>query len=251
MLDFAARSLREHTLRVLRITEVQRRGTVFLGERGLDSSSLPGARAKAYSGTRDPATIRRLMVHITGVDGFGVARYQKYRYRRPDLIPDPFRDQLEDAAIPVEDWARIAALCHRYRNGTPYHMVGSQAGYVIDNKPLRLWTVHGQGTRTSGGNAGTAVAFDCSHRTTLDDFLIETFRAALYRAYLRWEAVAPEDEELQVVTHRQAKHPGRAQDPGGPIYREVVVPVAQALPRMRLDPEWTYKTGRPVPGEWY
>lgn len=261
MIDsLALRNVYEIMLRTLGVAEQQQKGYAFIGEHGFDIGELPILEAKAYPGVRDPDDFDLAMMHCTAVtSGFGVQKYgptgtATWRARLlsgsvEKMAPRLYEQMLAGGMLLDADGAaRFLALCSRFRN-TPYHVIGTQAGYLLKNRRKTQSSHHGQGTRTSGGNMGMGVAFDASPTTKLTDWLIATFRAAIRLAHLWWLEDQTEADPLwRVVCHAQAKHPGRAKDPGPELWRRVVVPEVTALQSeghgVVIDLQWKYGTGR-------
>lgn len=253
--SFIARNALEVLQRTLFLAERQRDGYAFIGSRGFDIGELPILEAKAYPGDRDPDDFDLAMAHCTAITvGFGVQKYGPtgldHWRKRLHAIPPYLHEQMDRAGLlrDLEAAIRFLALASRYRN-TPYHVIGSQSGYLFRNRRLKQSSHHGQGTRTSGGNRGMGVAFDASPSTKLTDFHIATFRAAVRLAHLWWlEEQDEEDPVWRVVCHAQAKWPGRANDPGSALWQRVVVPEVNALRDeghdIVIDLAWRYGTGR-------
>jgi hypothetical protein len=258
--NLVARNALEVMLRTLGLAERQKEGYAFIGEHGFDIGELPILDLKAYQGERDPDDFDLAMMHCTAVtQGFGVQKYgptgtshwhEKLVSGQVARLYPLLYEQMERAKmlVDVAEAVRFLALMSRYRN-TPYHTIGSQAGYIVKNRHLKQSSHHGQGTRTSGGNRGMGVAFDASPSTVLTDFLIATFRATIRSAHLWWLEDQSEDEPLwRVVCHAQAKWPGRAKDPGPRLWHSAVVPEVAALREeghaVLIDLRWIYGTGR-------
>lgn len=244
----------------LRIAERQREGYSFIGSRGFDIGELPILDPKAYPGDRDPDEIDLGMMHCTGVtEGFGVQKYGPTGtdHARKLIVSGELRriapnlwEQMDHAGmfLRLEEAVRFLALALRYRN-TPYHVIGSQAGYIFRNRRPKQASWHGQGTRTSGGNKGLGIAFDASPSTKLTPFFIETCIAAIRTAHLVWYVDQLEHgPRLIIVCHAQAKWPGRANDPGKNLWQLVVVPAVLMLREegfdVAIDTMWRYGTGR-------
>ena len=252
--NFDLRNALEVAQRYAGIATRQREGYAFIGARGFDIGELPILDLKAYPGERGPQP--QLMDHCTAVtQGFGVQRWGRTgtshwrKQLRNDLVPTHLLEQMDHAGLllrPEDEIVHFLALASRYRN-TPYHVIGSQAGYLFRNRDPRQRSWHGNGTATRGGNAGLGVAFDASPQTKLSPFLVETFRATFRLAHLVWLDDGGTGQ-LRVVSHAQAKHPGRANDPGRALHHEVVIPEVRALREeghnIIIDTEWTYGTGQ-------
>lgn len=258
--NLTARNALEVLHRTLGIAERQREGYAFIGSHGFDIGEMPILSAKAYAGERDPDDFDLAMMHCTAVrDGFGVQKngptgitewLKRLVFGRVAREQPLLYEQMNHAGMLIrpDEAARFLALCSRYRN-TPYHVIGSQAGYLFRNRRLKQSSHHGQGTRTTGGNKGMGVAFDASPSTTLTDWLIATYRATVRLAHLWWlEEQSEPDPEWTVVCHAQAKFPGRAKDPGPALWQRVVVPEVNALREeghaIVIDTTWRYGTGR-------
>jgi hypothetical protein len=258
--SLALRNVHEIMLRTLGIAERQQKGYAFIGEHGFDIGELPILDMKAYSGERDPDDFDLAMMHCTAVtSGFGVQKYGPTGtvFARKLLVSGaaertaPLLYAQMRAADMFSDFdaaVHFLALALRFRN-TPYHVIGTQAGYLFKNRRKEQSSHHGQGTRTSGGNRGMGVAFDASPTTKLTDWLIATFRGAVRLAHLWWLEDQTEADPLwKVVCHAQAKYPGRAKDPGPELWRRVVVPEVTALQSeghgVVIDLKWKYGTGR-------
>lgn len=258
--NLTVRNLVEVVQRFAGIAERQREGYSFIDSRGFDIGELPILEAKAYAGERDPDDIDLAMMHCSAVGkGFGVQKWGPTgtAHWRKQLIsgavaktaPNLY-EQMDRCGMLLrpDEAVHFLALASRYRN-TPYHVIGSQAGYLFRNRRITQSSHHGQGTRTSGGNKGIGVAFDASPSTKLTDHLIKTFRATVRLAHLVWhddqDEVTP---RLVIVCHAQAKHPGRAKDPGKELWQRVVEPEVRALQEeghaIAIDYAWRYGTGR-------
>lgn len=257
---FAFRNAYEVMLQTLRLAERQRDGYSFIGEHGFDIGELPILEPKAYSGVRDPDDFDLAMMHCTAVtQGFGVQKYgltgtdhwRKILVSGTLVKTAPWLySQMSAAGMLAnpDEAVHFLALASRYRN-TPYHAIGTQAGYLFKNRRTTQTSWHGQGTRSSGGNKGMGIAFDASPSTHLTDRMIATFRAAVRLAHLWWlNDQREEDPVWKVVTHAQAKWPGRAKDPGPALWRDVVLPEVNALRDeghdIVIDFDWRYGTGR-------
>lgn len=258
--SFTARNALEVAQRWLGIAERQRDGYSFIGSNGYDIGELPILEAKAYAGARDPDDIDLAMIHCTAVTkGFGVQRWGPTgtQHWRKQLItgevartaPNLYA-QMDHAGMLLrpDEAVHFLALGSRLRN-TPYHVIGTPAGYLFRNRRSKQASHHGQGTRVSGGNKGLGVAFDASPTTKLTDSMVTTFRATLRLGHLVWlEDQTESDPELMIVCHAQAKWPGRANDPGKQLWQRVVVPEVQALRDeghdVMIDLQWKYGTGR-------
>lgn len=259
-----ARNALEVALRTLRLAEQQRDGYAFIGSRGFDISELPILELKAYAGDRNVDDVDQGMIHCTGVTaGYGVQYWGPTGTRhwrkviQAGQLPPHFYEQLDHVGLlraPLDDLVHFVALCSRFRN-TPYHIIGTRSGYLLRNRKPQQVTWHGNGTRRSGGNAGIGIAFDASPSSTLTDFHITTFRAALRLGHLVWlDEQTEERPRLRIVTHAQSKYPGRANDPGGgkaDMFRRAVIPEVEQLRAeghdVVIDSEWRWDTGRPLP----
>lgn len=256
----AARNALEVMQRWLGLAERQREGYAFIGSHGFDIGELPVLEAKAYPGDRDPDDFDLAMMHCTAVtQGFGVQQHGPTgtsHWRKLLVSGEVERqysnlyEQMDHAGMLLrpDEAVRFLALASRFRN-TPYHIIGTQAGYLFRNRRLSQSSHHGQGTRTSGGNRGMGIAFDASPTTKLTPFLVSTFRATVRLGHLAWlEEQDEEEPQWKVVTHAQAKWPGRASDPGNALWNGVVVPEVNDLREeghaIVIDTQWRYGTGR-------
>lgn len=262
--NLALRNALEVAARWAGIAQRQREGYAFIGEHGFDIGELPILDFKAYAGDRDVDDVDQIMNHCTAVtSGFGVQRWGKtgtIYWRRmlvsgeiQELAPNLY-EQMDHCGMLLrpDEAVHFLALAARFRN-TAYHVIGTQAGYLFRNRRPEQASHHGNGTRKSGGNKGLGVVFDASPKTKLTEWLIATFRAAFRLGHLVWlEKQKGDPGTLRIVSHAQAKWPGRANDPGRELHHRVVVPEVKALREeghdVVIDTTWHWGTGK-VP-EW-
>lgn len=241
----------EQLLRLARIHEEQRKQVEFSQE-GFElwETGLPIIKDKSYPHKRHLATELDLVVtHVTDVKGgFGVSRKRVKHWSGlidGELLSAGMLEQLSRFAHTKPlDLAQRIALWERFHGTVPYHQIGAANGDNIANRKLEDWTWHG-----GRGNYGVGWALDCSpRREPLADWLIETGRASLKTLIYR-VLVFNGGREVNVTPHRAFSYPGRAQDPGKAVTKEVILPVVQSIPEARLALELA-NGGAPWPNTW-
>lgn len=159
-------------------------------------------------------------VHVTDIDGgFAVKEFQIAPWRialSKGLVRAELVAQLPDPSN-LEESARILALLERL-HGNAYHEIGSRVLGVVDNYPITLRTSHGD-----TGNIGPGWALDAGNREVLTPALIEAGRRSLARLIRLVQQAT--GKQVVVVPHRAWEYPERAEDPGGIVWREIVIPV--------------------------
>lgn len=251
LLPWSLRSAFEISLRLVGVTELQRRQVIFAGPHGFDLSSWtpPPDKAKAYVGrVHDLGELDTIVVHITAVrGGFGVSA-RRVRFwqavldgsaRPPERFPVDLLRALPIGRI--EDQARRLALWERYRT-VPYHQIAAANGDSLANHDLARYSWH-----AGLGNYGVGWALDCGAGERLDDWLVSTGQASLGALIHRIDPTY--SRTIWVVPHRAFTR-GRVRDTGGEVWARVVKPVVLATPNVRIDYQLRMGTGRPVPIDW-
>lgn len=248
---FAARTFIEAALVSLGINERQRQQATFNGDEGYELFDAAGrplfpiTKAKAYAKPRDVRIVDLCVVHVTAVrGGFGVSKsrlkYWRARLDKGDL-PTVLTMQLPEESTADEDAHRLA-LWERLVN-VPYHGFASRNGDALALHPLSRHSWHG-----NGGNVGIGFAVDCAPDEKLDDWMVETGRAAfsITLARLLRESNAP---VIRVAPHR-AFSSQRRNDTGPYVWKEIIEPVVMNTARVRIDYEVKKDGGLPVPKTW-
>lgn len=247
---FIYRNLVSTLARFAAIEEAQQRQQTF-AKRAFDIGSMPWSKRKAHRRLRLPGEVDRIVIHVTGVrDGFGVSIYRRQQWEQTidrGLVDADLVKQLVDAEANRFGDAKLAqrlALWERYRD-TPYHEIAARNGDVLRNRSLAQRSYH-----AGKGNDGAGLAIDCAHDEELDDWLIETGRAALVDINRRLRRHGDHDREILVGPHRSTSSQ-RRRDPNENVWREIVLPVIAMLQtNVRVDYEWKLGSGRQVPDIW-
>lgn len=183
-------------------------------------------------------------VHVTDIDGgFAVKEFQKAPWREAlskGLVRAELLAQLPDPSN-LEQSSRILALLDRL-HGNAYHEIGSRELGVLDNHPITLRTSHGD-----AGNFGPGWALDAGNREPMTPALVVAGRNSLARI-IRLTQQATKQQVI-VVPHRAWDYEGRSEDPGGIVWREIVIPTLAETGAVA-----GYSTasagGRPIPISW-
>lgn len=247
---FAFRNVLNVLAIAARVNEQQRRQETFAA-RAFDIGSIPWTKRKGSRRKRHVGHIDRIVIHVTGVHGgFGVSKRLRKRWERTVEIGRVDTDlvaQLVEARANRFGDGKLAqrlALWERYRN-TPYHEIAAANGDVLRNRRLAQRSYH-----AGKGNDGAGLAIDCAHDEELDDWLIETGRAAFSDLVRRLRRHGDPNRELLVGPHR-ATSGQRRLDPNVGVWREIVLPMVESLqPNIVIDYEWKLSTGRQVPDVW-
>lgn len=208
------------------------------------AKTLKGNLRRRYSAER-LADRRLVVVHQMAVR-FGTTSRARKRWAKM-RAKEEGRTELNEA-----DWAyaETMALFERFWK-VPYHEVSLISGYVVDNNRTDDYTYHAGKLNYAlswaiEGRFPPLASKRTSKHTELTDDLIETGRAGLRRAILRFRADGAAADQL--APHRTGSK-NRLADCGEEVWKEIVLPVAS-----ELDCEVLYdfkrSTGRPIPLPW-
>ena len=222
---------------------------------GFEMYPLPIKKWKMYTKRRNLDELDFIVTHVTAVEGgFGVSKRRVRHWLKQlkkGVLSDALRHQLAKAGpfFSSEDRllaAKRLALWERYRAGVPYHQIGAANGDNIACRELRHVTWH-----ANLGNFGVGCAFDVAAHQDLEDWHIETGRAALRTLCSRTLLVSEKARlhGIRCAPHR-AFSPSRRRDTSANVHREIVIPVSKELPCLDID--YTIKKGRglPIPVDW-
>ena len=181
---------------------------------------------------RTPDQVDTLVVHQTAVT-FGRGRYPTRHHRALDVACHALA--FNDGVV-----ARAAPLAWYVYHGNGFNarsvgleIEGSFPGLMDDpTTPAR------EDLRTHWG--------DESRMTPVTDLLVDTAFAAIED--LVWRATLWGADLRYIVAHRQSSATRRS-DPGEQIWKEVVLPAADAF-GLVMRPKWIVGEGRTIPKEW-
>jgi len=251
---FAIRSLIEASKLALGITQPpleHPRPALF--HKRLIIGELPIRKLKAYAAKRSPI-LDIANIHVTGVrGGFGVGKSAVKRWAEWLVAPSSDKrypilraavNQLHANGMTYERLAVLLAQAERFRD-TPYHEVGTQAGFTFANRDLSQRTKHGG----PGGNDGMGIAFDTDGEEVLTPAVYVSFQLTLESALNRMLSVGDRSRTIRVRPHRSTGGM-RGADPGALVWRNVVLPVLDDYPNVVVDYDYRHASGLFIPRSW-
>lgn len=248
MLPFSIRNWIELSLVSAGINERQERQEEF-SVLGFDNRPWENGR-RQYRRRREIESVDLMIGHVSAVKGgFGVGK-KRVAFWLAVLLGK--RACPSDAMAMVKQVVALGnprkqahrlALWERYRK-LPYHQIGAANGDNLANHDIERETWHGN----RGNKDGAGLAIDCGAGEDLDDWLIETGRAAFRSLALRIDPT--QTRPIRYTSHR-AMTGDRMGDTGGNVHREIIRPSVDALDNVSIDYELRRgKKGRPIPDRW-